>query len=137
MANAWASHGALKTGPASSQGNAGKAVRSSGSFGREEVMSGSPDARKVEIGFPAIDADRCRCRIRPPEFGGIEAHGIEPLRLFAEPDRVGIGKNVRAVHCDDVPPSAAAIARQTGMRGWIQLERYCAGGKLSRAARDM
>src|ERR1700722_11714619 len=121
IANAWASHGALKTGPASSQGNAGKALRSSGRCGRTEVMSGRSGVQVVERRLPAIDPSRCRCRIRSPEFGGIEAHRIEPLRLFAEPKRVGIGENVRAMQGDNTAFSAAAVARQTGMRGWIQL----------------
>src|SRR5258708_2199128 len=116
IAKAWASHGALKTGPASSQGNSGKVMRNSGRFGLAEVTSVSLGSRVVEIRFPAIDAYRCCARIRTPEFRGIEAHGIEPLRLFAQPDRVGIGKNVRAMRGDNRPSFAAAIARQPRVR---------------------
>src|SRR5471030_369018 len=121
IAKACASHGALKTGPAASHGNSGKVMRSSGRFSLAEVMSVRLGVRVVEVRFPAIDAYRCCSRIRTPEFNGIETHGIEPLRLLTQPDRIGIGKDVGAMLGDNPSPFAAAVARQPRMRQWMHL----------------
>src|SRR5262245_11803238 len=64
-----------------------------------------------------------RVRIRSPKFLGVEAHRIKPLRILALAGDDGVGKDVSAVQALDHPDVAARIARQAGMRPWMNVFR--------------
>jgi hypothetical protein len=52
------------------------------------------------------------------------------MRRLLQPDRVGIGKDVRAIHGDNPSSFAAAIARQSRVRKWMQRMRQHPNGNL-------
>src|SRR5262249_30700257 len=108
MAKACASHGSRNTGPPESTGIPGKlAAAASG---------------RLEVGFPGIDRDlEFRVALRAPQLAAVEAHGIEPLRIFAGARRVAVGKDVAAVHALDGAHVAADVARQAGVRARVQV----------------
>ena len=76
----------------------------------------------VEIGFEGVEGDRDR-RIAgvAPEFEGVEAHAIAPLRLLALRMGVGVGIDETAAHDLDRADVIAGVARQTRMAGRMQV----------------
>src|SRR5688572_13668956 len=99
MPNAWASHGARKTGPSASRGIAGSSPRSGGRI----VMSGP-----IEVVIPQVDVhELARGRRRPPQLLRAELHAVDVLGLLALLQRVGVGKDEDAVVAVDDPAAAA------------------------------
>src|SRR4030095_10880181 len=107
MANAWASHGARKTGPFASRGMPGSA-----SAARWAVCgSMDDDSDMFEIRLKRFDGNlQLWLRARAPKLLGIEAHGIKPLRVLAFAGNHGVGKNVSAMQALDHPHVSARIA---------------------------
>src|SRR5258705_12579253 len=97
MANAWASQGARKTGPFASRGIPGIA-----SATRRAASGSIDDSDMFEIRLKRFDGDfQLRVRVRAPNLLGIEAHGINPLRVFAPAGSDGDRQDMRAVQSLD------------------------------------
>src|SRR5262245_45955115 len=120
MANAWASHGARKTGPLVSRGMPGTASAA------RRAASGSmdDDSGMFQIRLKRLDGDfQLWIRVRAPKLLGIEAHGIKPLWIFALADSHGVRKHVSAMHALDHAHVSARITRQTRMRRRVDVFR--------------
>src|SRR5262249_40050710 len=106
--NAWASHGARKTGPLASRGIPGTASAAR----RATCGSMDDDSGMFQIRLKRLDRDlQLWIRIRTPKLLGIETNRIKPLRIFALADSHGVGKHVSAMHALDHAHVSARITR--------------------------
>src|SRR5919109_1163306 len=108
MANAWASHGARKTGPLASRGIPGTASAA------RRAASGSmdDDSGMFQIRLKRLDGDlQLWIRVRAPKFLGVETNRIKPLWIFAFADSHGVGKHVSTMQPLDHSHAAARITR--------------------------
>src|SRR6476620_4689607 len=120
MANAWASHGARKTGPFSSRGMPGRASAAR----RAAAGSMDADSDMFEIRFKGFDGDfQFRLGIRAPKLASVEAHGVKPLRILALAGGDGVRKDVRAMQTLHHTDTAARVAWQTRVRRWMNVLR--------------
>src|SRR6185503_12084765 len=74
--------------------------------------SGSPPSCLFEIRLEQVRMHRGCGGVAAPQLVRVEAHGVEPLRILALAERVGIGEDVRPVRADNRPRLVAAIARK-------------------------
>src|SRR5687768_16750701 len=103
MANACASHGARNSGPLSSRGMPGTASAT------RRAASGSrvDDSDMFEIRFKRFDGDfQFRVGVRAPKLLGVEAHGVEPLRILTLACSDRVRKDVRAMQALHDPGTA-------------------------------
>ena len=113
MAKACASHGSRNTGPSASRGMLGHFLRGAGCGGLVDhfFLSPAPDRAPRRRPRPSRSD-----RVGAPQFAAVEAHGVEPLRIFAGAERVAVGKNMAADDALDDAGMPAHITRQPRMR---------------------
>src|SRR5207244_13302101 len=89
-----------------------------------------PMLRELQIRLPGVDRNlHGRIARGAPQFAAIEAHGIEPLRIFAGTSGVAVRKDMAADNAFDSAGMAAHVSGQAsvGERLSILRAHACAG----------
>src|SRR6266487_1612833 len=99
MAKACASHGSRNTEPSRSNGMPGTDCVTCRTGSLPIVLFAMDESRRLKIRLEGVDGDfQGRVGIRTPQFGPVEHHRVEPLRIVALIECDGIGKGVTSVH---------------------------------------
>src|SRR4029077_20265147 len=118
-------------GPSASRGTPGTAMAA-----RIAAWGSNPMSGRLQIGLPGVDRDfHGRITIRAPKLAAIEAHGVEPLRIFASAGRVAVRENMKSNHTLDGADMTAHIAWQPCVGEWIDIFRPDALAGLERCRR--
>src|SRR5882757_10777673 len=73
-----------------------------------------------QVALPGVDSDgEPGVSGVTPQLAGVEAHGVEPLWVFAGAVRVGVREHVRAVYPLDDADLSPGVAGQPGVAGRV------------------